>query len=194
MVVTAQSFRADANANWALASWPPLIILTALWLTDAGKRLRLIAMAGIAVNGALVLIITISTMIGSFGAFTPESDPLRRLRGWDHHYRDLVAMTEELQADTIITTRREHIAKMIWHFRHDPITIELVDPDGIAQNHFEQKLPWKPQPRRRVIAINQETTPPPLDGIQWQDVRQESTVKISAKRQRGLVYHFGIEQ
>ena len=194
VVVTAQSFRADANANWALASWPPLIILTAMFIAEGSRRIKQIAIAGVAVNASLVLVILLATIMGHFGPLTPASDPLRRLRGWDQHYQDLAEFTATHQADAIVTTRREHIAKMIWQHRNNPLPIELLDANGIPQNHFEQKYPWQAKANRTIILINQGATPPNLDQVTWQGIQTQSKVKISTKRDRVLVYHLGVEK
>ena len=193
VVVTAQSLRADANANWALASWPPLIILTAVFISQATKRIQQVAIGGIVINAGLVAVILTSTIMGSFGPLTPSSDPLRRLRGWDQHHHDLSAMAHTHQAEAIITTRREHIAKMIWHYRHDPLPIEIIDPNTIAENHFEQRFPWQAVAGRTIILINQDASPPDLDKVRWLGVSDQSKVKISDKRDRVLVYHLGVE-
>ena len=194
VVVTAQSFRADANANWAVASWPPLIILTAMFVAGGSKRLKHFAIAGVAINASLVLVVLIATIMGHFGPLTPASDPLRRLRGWDQHYQDLAEFTATHQAQAIVTTRRAHIAKMIWQHRDNPLPIELLDADGVPQNHFEQKYPWQAKDNRTIILINQDATPPSLDKIAWQSIQTQSKVKISAKRDRVLVYHLGVEK
>ncbi len=194
VVVTAQSFRADANANWALASWPPLIILTAMLIAEGSKRLKQIAIAGVAVNASLVLVVLIATIMGHFGPLTPASDPLRRLRGWDQHYQDLADFTATHQADAIVTTRRAHIAKMMWQHRNNPLPIELLDANGVPQNHFEQKYPWQAHANRTIILINQDATPPDLEQVTWQGIQTQSKVKISTKRDRVLIYHLGVEK
>jgi len=194
VVVTAQSFRADANANWAVASWPPLIILTAMFIAEASKRLKQFAIAGVAINASLVLVVLIATIMGHFGPLTPASDPLRRLRGWDQHYQDLAEFTATHQAEAIVTTRRAHIAKMMWQHRKNPLPIELLDANGVPQNHFEQKYPWQAKANRTIILINQDATPPDLEQIEWQSIQTQSKVKISAKRDRVLIYHLGVEK
>ena len=191
-LVTIQAIRNDANANWAVASWPPLIILLSLMITKYGQKLR--AITGIGLNSVLAAIILFGTFAGSFGVFTPSSDPLRRMRGWDQHYQDLSQFTARHHAEAIITTRRGHIAKMIWHHRHNPITIELVDRNDIAQNHFEQRFRWTPRAGRNIILINEEALPPSLEQIQWLGKSESSKHKISKKRDRELQFHLGVEK
>ena len=194
VVVTAQAVRNDANANWAIASWPSLVMLLSMWIAGASPRLLRLAKAGVLINAALSLIILISTVMGSFGPFTPPSDPLRRLRAWESHHQDLARFTAAHQAEIILTFRREHIAKMIWHHRFQPLPIYIVDQNGVAENHFEQRLAWHPQDaaeNQSVIAITGEETPPEIDGIAWQGITAISMHRISAKKHRRLVFHLG---
>ena len=37
LVISAQAYFSTANANWAVASWPPLVVLVAHFLAAAGK-------------------------------------------------------------------------------------------------------------------------------------------------------------
>ena len=83
---------------------------------------------------------------------------------------------------------------MIWQHRNNPLPIELLDANGIPQNHFEQKYPWQAKANRTIILINQDATPPALQQVTWQGIQTESKVKISTKRDRVLVYHLGVEK
>lgn len=194
VVVTAQAIRNDANANWAIASWPALVMLVAIAIDRATPRILRAAKIGILINAALSLIILVSTVVGSFGLLTPPSDPLRRLRAWDHHHQDLAQFTAAHQAKAILTFRREHIAKMIWHHRFQPLPIFIVDRNGVAENHFEQRLAWRPQDAKHnqpVVAITGEDTPPEITGITWQGLSAVSMHQISTKKHRRLVFHLG---
>ena len=192
-VITIQAFLSDANANWAIASWPAAVILLAGMLASSGRRLTAVGIAGIGLNALIAAGLIITAMAGSFGAFTPASDPLRRLKAWDHHRQDLTQFAEAHGANAIITERRGVAAKLIWQLRGTPYVVELTDRNGIAENHFEQEHPWKAQQGRKVILVNEEQIPSALSGIIWQGVAASSYHQISAKRQRQLVFHLGQE-
>ena len=75
-----QAFLSEANANWALAAMPALVLWLARWLGAGTSRP---GMAALAVNGAICLVLIAVTIAGSLGPLTPQSDPLRRLQRED---------------------------------------------------------------------------------------------------------------
>lgn len=66
--ITVQAFISDANANWALASWPGAIILTSGWLSGNWRGWsRAFGQAAIGVNFILCGILLAAVMAGSLG-------------------------------------------------------------------------------------------------------------------------------
>lgn len=194
-VITIQAFLSDANANWAVASWPPLVVLTAHWLAATWNgRTQLAGIAGIGVNTGVVFILLAATMAGSLGPLTPASDPLRRLRGWDVHAADLNTFMAETGAEAIITERRGQAAKLIWALRDKAIAVELLDRNGVAENHFEQNHPWRPVSGRKVVLVTETATPGHQQLINFDGQSQQSRLAISAKRYRDLRFFSGIER
>lgn len=194
-VITVQAFFSNANANWAAASWPALVVLTAHWLAHFwhGWR-RVLGLASIGLNSIIAFVFVTVTISGSFGPLTPVSDPLRRLRGWDEHAAMLTPLVHATGAEAVITERRGHAAKLHWLLRDLDISIELVDHNGIAENHYEAKHPWKPRDGRRVIVVTGNPEPGHADRIMPTDQPVRSHFKISRKRKRALYFHPGIEK
>lgn len=202
LVIMVQAYFSDANANWAMASWPAGIILTASICARHNNWLRKLTMTGLAVNAGLAGVVLLAAMAGSFGPLTPASDPLRRLRGWDVHGQAVVAFAAQHKAEAIITTRRGTAAKLIWqiidHGKSDgpinSLAVELIDANGIAENHFEQSHPWQAVQNRRIVLVNGAATPPDLPSVDWLNISLASTEQISKKRKRELFFHLGVER
>ena len=156
VAITIQACFSDANANWAVASWPPLIVLLSCWLAApragawAARWKPGLGSAAISVNAALLLVALAAAATGSLGPFTPDSDPLRRLKGWQEHGRELARFMDEHGAEAVITQRRRDAAKLHWELRGSGHAVEIHDADGIPGNHFEQRYPWRPSGRRGV--------------------------------------------
>ena len=187
--ITMQAFLSDANANWALASWPSAIVLTSGWLSrNWHSWSRAFGLAAIGVNYALSLILLASIMAGSLGPLTPASDPLRRLRGWDSHVADLTNVLETFPAEVIVTERRGVAAKLIWGLRGKGIPVELIDFNGIADNHFEHRHPWAPVAGRKVILVN-EASMADHQAMIFQATPSRSDIEISQNRRRILYFH-----
>ncbi len=192
--MTIQAGISEANANWAMAAYPPL----AIWLggfltaTTAWWRHRL-GQLGIGINMLASTVMILISAVGSLGPLTPQSDPLRRLRGWDQLARDLTPELAAHATDRIIADRRAPAALLHWHFYNQPVTVMLFDQDGIPRNHFEANHSWTPRPNARVLALSAQPTPPPIGGINWHSNPVKSDVKISHNRQRLYYIHRGIE-
>ena len=145
------------------------------------------------------------TLAGSLGALTPDSDPLRRQRGWHQLASDSAAALIRHDATTIIADRRAAAALLSWHFHGTGINVLVHDEDGVPSNHFERNLAWARDTRslksdrlksdRRLIVLGEEVIPPTLAGVNWIRVPPPliSTADISHNRTRRLYLHQGIE-
>lgn len=201
-LMTVQAYVSEANANWAMATYPPLTIWLGGWLDGhpnaAWQKLRLwLAASAIGVNLLISGGLLLATAAGSLGPLTPKSDPLRRLRGWEHLARDLephlnAQMTSQETA-RIIADRRATAALLSWHFYGLPVEIMVHDLDGLPSNHFEANLSWQRQVGKQVLALSQSRTPPAISGIIWQGDPYLSQTRISHNRMRDLYIHAGQE-
>lgn len=196
LVIMIQAFLSEANANWALAAMPGLVLWLARWLATANAWL---GRAAISINLALSGLLLAVTMAGTLGPLTPESDPLRRLRGWHQLAIDTEEAMQSHQAATVIADRRATAALLSWHFHDkdiagDGITVLVVDADGRPSNHFEQNLAWQAVPGRRVILLDGGPVPPALPGMAWRSgAPMLSETEISLNRTRRLYIYFGVE-
>ncbi|MEC7211406.1 MAG: glycosyltransferase family 39 protein, partial [Pseudomonadota bacterium] len=131
LVIMIQAFLSEANANWALAAMPALVLWLGRWLARARA---LVGRLAIGTNLGLCVLLLGVTTAGSLGPLTPESDPLRRLRGWQILAADTGRALEAHGAATVIADRRATAALLSWHF-HDSdiggeaITVLVIDAD-----------------------------------------------------------------
>ncbi len=196
LIIAIQAFFSEANANWAVAAMPALVIWLDGWLASpGGLRWGLLANA---VNGGIASAVIAGVSLGHFGFLTPASDPLRRLRGWDALAADIRPEMVAHQAHVIVADRRASAALLSWHFHNDtiasnPVIIRVHDDDAIPSNHFEQNMAWQPTPGRRLVAIDGRGTPPPLPGVIWATPGTGSEHMISATRSRRLMIYRGVE-
>ncbi|MGC6454887.1 MAG: ArnT family glycosyltransferase [Candidatus Puniceispirillaceae bacterium] len=190
-VIMLQAFLSEANANWALAAMPALVIWLARWLAAGRGRL---ALAATGTNMVIAATLVAVTAMGSLGLLTPQSDPLRRLRGWQELASDTHAALRRHQAGTVIADRRATAALLSWHFHGGGIEILVHDADGVPSNHFEQNMAWDRTPGRRVLLLDGRQTPPAMDGLIWSAGPVGlSRTSISAQRDRTLYLHAGVE-
>ena len=191
-VIMLQAFLSEANANWALAAMPALVLWLARWLGAGTSRP---GMAALAVNGAICLVLIAVTIAGSLGPLTPQSDPLRRLRGWQQLADDTATALSAHGAQTVVADRRAAAALLNWHFHENGVEVLIHDADGIPSNHFETNTPWTPRPGRRLVALSGRTEPPAMEGVAWSGAGAPpvSDTPISRNRNRTLYLHSGVE-
>lgn len=219
-IIMIQAYLSEANANWALAAMPALTVWLAGWLaggpagTSSPTR-TWFGTGALAINAGLSFIILVVTLAGSLGPLTPDSDPLRRQRGWHQLATDSAAALARHDATMIIADRRAAAALLSWHFHGTDIDVLVHDEDGVPSNHFERNLAWSrdsnsrdsnsrradpsksgsPKSGRRLIVLGDEMTPPTLAGVGWTTVPPPliSTANISHNRTRRLYLHQGVE-
>ena len=190
-VIMLQAFLSEANANWALAAMPALVLWLSRWLA-AGKSG--FGRAALAVNAAICLVLAAVTIAGSLGPLTPQSDPLRRLRGWQQLADDATAALATYGAQTVVADRRAAAALLSWHFHEDDVEVLIHDADGIPSNHFETNAAWASHPGRRLVALSGSAAPPAMDGVTWSATAPPvSDTPISRNRSRTLYLHSGVE-
>ena len=198
-VITVQAYFSDANANWAVASWPPLVVLLCVWLAGPHRRAgrtrwkALLGGGALAVNGILALGLLAASIAGSLGPLAPASDPLRRLRGWDNHGLELAGFMDGHGAAAVVTQRRRDAAKLHWELRGSGHAVEIHNTGGIPRNHYEQRHPWQPS-GRRIVLVTGEDAAPELPGVEFSGISQRSVQRIGDNRSRVLVFHLGVER
>ena len=186
-----QSYLSEANANWAMAAFPALTILLAGWFVKMQNRS--FGIVAIGINFGLSLMILLISITGSMGPFTPESDPLRRLRGWQQLATDITPHIAAHDAAAIIADRRATASLLSWYFYQTDLKILVYDDDGIPSNHFEANHHWSPQAGRRLIALTGSNLPPTLPRVRWLKATGTSDVSISHNKQRQFKSFRGIE-
>ncbi|MEC7495143.1 MAG: glycosyltransferase family 39 protein [Pseudomonadota bacterium] len=191
-VIMLQAFLSEANANWALAAMPALVLWLARWLAAGASRP---GVAALAVNGAICLVLVAVTIAGSLGPLTPQSDPLRRLRGWQQLADNTATALAAHRAQTVVTDRRAAAALLSWHFYETGVEVLIHDADGIPSNHFETNTPWTPRPGRRLVALTGRSEPPAMEDVAWPNAGGPpvSDTPISRNRNRTRYLHSGIE-
>ena len=213
LIITLQAFLSEANANWALTAMPALVLWLAIWPSQpprvpaspprrflggrflGGRFLTRRHQVGMAtgVNILLAAILVAICWAGSMGPMTPESDPLRRLRGWHDLAADTRAALTAHDARTVIADRRASAALLHWHFHDSDITVLVHDNDGYPSNHFEANHPWTPTPGRRIVALDAQDTPPTIGPVLWNAYAALSDTVIAQNRSRRLYLFSGIE-
>lgn len=192
-LMTIQAFVSDANANWAVASYPALTVWLACWIAQTNSwRWGLLANG---INASIAIIVIGVSITGSLGALTPASDPLRRLRGWEALATDIRDALDKHDASLIVADRRATAALMGWHFYNENIAIMVHDADGIPSNHYERNHAFDlvTTTTRNLIAVNGQAQTPNLPQVNWQANPAISEHVIATNRTRKLFLFAGTQ-
>ncbi|MEL0076762.1 MAG: glycosyltransferase family 39 protein [Alphaproteobacteria bacterium] len=189
-IITLQAFLSEANANWALAAMPALVIWLSGWIARQHHRW---GQAAAGINAIIAALFLVASTAGSLGPLTPDSDPLRRLRGWQVLAADVNDALAQSGANTVIADRRATAALLMWHFHNTDINVYIHDADGIPGNHFEANHAWQPVAGRHIIWLDGRSVAPAIDGVEWQRTEGISKVDIARNVTRTLYLHKGVE-
>ena len=189
-MICVQAFLSEANANWAAASYPAMVLL----LACGGSRLigqlpARLMLPAIAINLVLTAILGAVLAIGSFGPLTPNSDPLRRLRGWQEMAQTADQLAEENNATTLIAYSRASAALLHWHLTGKGyyIALPLATKTGGNGNHYQRSYPLDDNIARPWLAIIEGDNPPAI-AADWQAPIARLSTQISQKRSRYLSF------
>ena len=144
IIMVIQAYLKTANANWAATAWPTACLLIGCALAQANGSDTSAPIIGrfwgrlaLSINFFAAAITAISVAAGTLGPLSPQSDPLRRLRGWEALAQDVIAAAETHKITTIIADRRAEAALLSWHLSDSPYQVKVYDSDGRAGSHFE---------------------------------------------------------
>ena len=189
-VICVQAFLSEANANWAAASYPALVLLLAYGGSRlAGQLPARLILPATAINLVLTAILGAVLAIGSFGPLTPQSDPLRRLRGWQEMAQTADRLAEEFNATTLIAYSRASAALLHWHLAGKGyyIALPLAIKTGGRGNHYQRSYPLDDTIARPWLAIIEGDSLPAI-AADWQAPIARLSTQISQKRSRHLSF------
>ena len=141
LIMTTQAYLKTANANWAATAWPTACLLIGCALAQKEPFIvgRFWGRLALSINIFAGLMIASAVFFGTFGQWTPQSDPLRRLRGWETLAQDVSALASAHDVTIIIADRRAEAALLSWHLHDSPYHVKVLDEDGRPGSHFELK-------------------------------------------------------
>ena len=185
-----QAFLSEANANWAAASMPAAVLLLAGSLSClSGKWPARCLFPALFINLFITACLGGIVAAGSFGALTPKSDPLRRLRGWEELALKTDQLAQEAEAQTLIAYSRASAALLHWHLGQSGYYIALpLGPNAAGKgNHYQRSYPLEAASPRPWLALREGDSAPAEPG-DWQGPIDNIRIQISQRRTRDVSY------
>ena len=186
-LMTGQAYLKTANANWAATAWPAACLITAGFVSHL--RHHFWARLALSINLFAALFALIGLGLGDLHHATPQSDPLRRLRGWEPLADMAGTVASQERARIIIADRRAEAALLSWHLADTDLEIKVRDSDGIPGSHFELTHALsQDDPKPYIIMIDKEAPLDPLFAGAIGPIAI-SDIAISEKRNRVKAFY-----
>ncbi len=189
LIISIQAYIKEANANWAVAAYPAATLLVAGWLGNFTRQT--FSAVTIFINAVISVTIISVVITGHMGQLTPDSDPLRRVRGWESLGSDLEIQVNLHNVKTIIADRRVTASILNWHFHDEPVQIVVHDIDNRPSNHFELKYSYNKNTPSPIIALAKQQKAPSIEGIEWIGMIGTSNHKIARETYRNYYFYLG---
>jgi hypothetical protein len=149
IVICLQAFISKANANWAMATYPSLVILvTALALRWQKVWILKTSVAGHAVVGLMMVALSINMALAdSIGA----SAAFKRHRYWAEQAEELSKAAAGY--DIILVDDRELMGNLLYYMRDRNTDIYAWDLNRRVDNHYEAFFKYDPSLGDRALLI-----------------------------------------
>lgn len=152
MIISTQAFLKEANANWAVTAYPAALIVISIIAALFQPWQRYVSWA-IGVNLLISVALGVVFATGSFGIFTPDSDPLRRLRGWAELAEEVHQTAQQHDLRTIVAHNRASAALLHWHLAGQNYDIVVIPNPASPANHYERSYPLTAASARPLLAL-----------------------------------------
>lgn len=190
-IISFQAFAKEANANWAVVSYPSLVVLASGFLVQAGRGWQKFGIAAQLFNIIISLGLIFILFFDSLGGLLPKYGPLNRLHGWGGVIQDIREVQHSHGIKTVLAPNRSSVALLKWYLYDDDIAIEVFDADGRPSNHYEIKYPFTPQSSLPVLALGFDALPDLPDFIDWEAGITMPETFIGAHPERRVFYYIG---
>lgn len=155
-VVSAQAFKASANANWAAPAFAPAAIAAVAWLLARQREALLraavvihLAVAGVAYHWPQLL----STVDAKNQA---KFDFWSRARGWDALAQQLRPMLAAHPEAVLVAENRTLMAHLLYELRDLSPLAASWNPDGERSDHYKLTTDLTPYVGRDLLFVTQD--------------------------------------
>lgn len=133
LIISLQAFISRANANWAMAAYPAVIILVTVWLLRVERTGWL--KASTLFHISLATVATIATLNLSLVDALGLSNGVKRVRNWDKQAAEIATYAEDYSA--IVVDDRELMGNILYYMRQTGKPVYAWDVNRHVDNHYE---------------------------------------------------------
>ena len=149
VIIIFQATISGANANWAMAAYPALIILVTAWMLRAGRP-RLLAGSTIAHATLGVAFLFAAANFAILDALGLEN-AIKRVRGWPAQIAEIETVAQDYPV--IVVDDRELMGNILYYMRDSDIPVKAWDINRIVEHHYEAFDRYDPAAYDRALLI-----------------------------------------
>ncbi len=163
LILTIQAFLKTSNANWAVTAYPAACIMIGGYLAEKkSTAINLFIKTGILINIFISIFIFNVAFFGKINLINLDSDPLRKLRGFETQSKELIEIIKKENPDALIFNRRSEITRFNYYMR------EYISPSyrkyylteaSKAKNHYEYFSKFKIEKfksKQKIIIVTRD--------------------------------------
>ena len=183
LIILIQGFFSEANANWTATALPGIVILCGYFL----QKRTYLSVLSISINLIVSFILILVSIFGTFGEFSPKSDPLRKLRGWESLSETIKKTAIKNQINYTVFDRRGIVAPLVYYLKDTSINLRLLPIKSKPKNHYEMNYSLNPNETRSFIYVSENNSIPIVwDKTQTIKRLNSHSFKISKNKSRKI--------
>ena len=142
LLLVLQAILKTANANWAITAYPAAcIIISSIILIRKSTFTKFIISTGILINIIISIFILKVSITGDLYPISLESDPLRKLKGYEKQAILIHKLIEEEKPISILYDRRNEITKFSYYLNRNNLEFYerfYISDNERPVNHYDQ--------------------------------------------------------
>jgi 4-amino-4-deoxy-L-arabinose transferase-like glycosyltransferase len=187
VLITVQSFVADANANWAATAYLAAVPLAVAEILAHWPRIWL--WISFALHGALLVLLTVILVAPAAAGHLGIANVFKRETGW----RALAAaVTQEAargEYGAIASDNRSVTAELLYYLGPRGPSVRIWDPDLTNHNHFEMTMRLVPPAPRVLLVVAPEDAAQVLETFDSNRLLQRVVAPVGGRRVRVMLLY-----
>ncbi len=147
IIVCLQAFISRAHANWAVAAYPAIVMLSIAWLFDRRANRFVTIPVGLHIILVIVFMVGMSnfTIVDQLGL----TKATEKIRGWKEQSHSIANMASGY--DAVMLDDRALMGAMLYYERETDLEIVAIDPNANISHHYEAFKAFDPNRHKRVL-------------------------------------------
>ncbi|NHK28584.1 phospholipid carrier-dependent glycosyltransferase [Parvularcula flava] len=149
LIIIFQATISGANANWAMAAYPALIILVTAWMIRSGRRRLLIGSTAFNAGIGIIALFFVANfaIVDALGL----SNAIKRVRDWPDQVAEIEAYAQGYPV--VVVDDRELMGNILYYMRDSGIPVKSLDYNRRVEHHYEAFDKYDPSQYERALLV-----------------------------------------